>query len=112
MESRIKLAEAMGYKQDDKWAAWILQVSDKEREIVRDPDLLPDPFTDANDDYAVLEWMQVTFNTHEYLMGHQGDRWVDFIAALDGSGDEGHACCYKIGDYARAAFQVISGRQK
>ena len=66
-----------------------------------------DPFTDANDDYAVLEWMRVTYNTYEYLMEHQGDRWVDFIAALDGSGDGGHSCCYQIGNNARAALKVL-----
>ena len=43
---------------DDKWAAWILQISDKEREIVRDPDLLPDPENNANDCEALIRWLQ------------------------------------------------------
>jgi len=102
MESRIKLAEAMGYKQDDKWAAWILQVSDKEREIVRDPDLLPDPYTDANDDYSVLVWMR------------EHHKWQEFKPALGKLREESiywrnsqFTWMYQIGDYARAALKVI-----
>ena len=91
MNDRIKLAEAMGVNPLNLSASM----------------LKFDPFTSADDDYAVLEWMRVKFNTYEYLMEHQGDKWVDFIAALDGSGYEGHSCCYKIGDYARAALKVI-----
>ena len=52
---RIKLAEAMGWQRDEKWDAWILQVNDKQRDICRDPDRLPDPFTDANDCNALIK---------------------------------------------------------
>ena len=45
--------------------------------------------------------MRKSFNTYEYLMDNQDDIWVNFVAALDKSGDEGHAACYRIGDYAR-----------
>ena len=63
----------------------------------RDPDLKMedwgpfDPFTDANDDYAVLEWIrQQHFVTY-------------FTAYLENE----YTQDYKIGDYARAALKVI-----
>ena len=103
----IKLAEAMGLEKRNESVEGIYPDCDGPN--------LPfysyswfSPLTDANDDYAVLEWMRVTYNTYEYLMEHQGDKWVNFITALDGSGDEGHSCCYQIGDYARAALKVIA----
>ncbi len=49
----------------------------------------PDPFTDANDDYAVLEWMRR--HAHDYgPMMSKHSAWL-----------------YQIGDYARAALKVI-----
>ena len=96
MSDRIKLAEAVFYGH--------VSVNGKLREDF-------DPFTDANDDYAVLEWMR-SFNTYEYLLEHD-DRWVDFIVAIDASDNgEGHKANYQIGDYARACLKVIATEQE
>ena len=51
-----------------------------------------DPFTDANDDYAVLEWMRAQDTTTAVKMTTaHNHHWSD----------------YQIGDYARAALMVI-----
>jgi len=115
LSDRIKLAEAMGWSSTcdpNGNVYWSAPPAKYPESYCFDTDELPDPFTDANDDYAVLEWMRVTYNTYEYLMEHQGDKWVNFITALDGSGDEGHSCCYQIGDYARAALKVIADMEQ
>ena len=59
-----------------------------------DPHFRPD--TDANDDYAVLEWMQGTYepNQIEAAFDHQGF---------------GHRWVYEIGNYAQAALDLING---
>lgn len=87
MDDRIRLAEAMG---GSIWEAYI--DPGKHPECVD----LPDPFINANDDYAVLEWMRkktefhkptnARFSIHQYLPT---------------------AWNYKIGDYARAALKVL-----
>jgi len=57
---------------------------------------VPDPFTDANDDYAVLEWMRGR--------GLQDDSNLAMDEAWFAMPDKGE---YQIGDYARAALKVI-----
>ena len=69
-QARIRLAKAMGY---------------------HELELTPDPFTDANDDYAVLEWMRRS-DDKRFTVGH---------------GPYGYQCTYQIGDYARAALKVL-----
>lgn len=76
-EARIKLAKVMGIKPT----------------IISDLILNKysfDPFTDANNDYAVLEWMRE-------------NHLEEFQNVLDGQ----RAWHYKIGDYARAACKVL-----
>ena len=92
MNDRIKLAEAMNPNWD------VLGMDGDDRLSYRDKDTgcvvlaeCIDPFTDANDDYAVLEWMR---NNDEPLAG---------LALCNPMAD------YKIGDYARAALKVIDG---
>ena len=94
---RIKLAEAMGWEHAPspsvKDGRWIPPNTFPEaRAIIHAK--LPDPITDANDDYAVLEWMR--------KCGHSRER-VDFIAICQNKTQRE----YKIGDYARAALKVI-----
>ena len=95
MNDRIKLAEAMGWTHDEIDENCWHSPDDDPKGPWTDTAYLPDPFTDANDDYAVLEWLrsdQSLFDTRrfwEYLPGFRD---------------------YKIGDYARAALKVISGR--
>jgi len=75
MNDRIRLAEAMGWK------------------FPHGPTKhCPDPFTDANDDYAVLEWGVDTF----------GQAFVVVVNALVIDPAE-----YTLDDYARAALKVI-----
>ena len=88
MNNRIRVAEAMGWKRDnhslrevDFWMGPKGQIGE---------DALPDPENDANDDYAVLEWMRDTL-TITQLYG-----WIDW-----------HAVNYKKGDYYRAAVKVL-----
>ncbi len=89
MDDRIRLCEAMG---------WTPQPNEPNGEPVWvGPDdecpcylyELPDPFHDANDDYAVLEWMRDNpmFDSYKIYLGNRWD--------------------YQIGDYARAALRVI-----
>lgn len=107
-ESRIKLAEAMGWQwieysntPFDGMGRWFSPEAVPESEDNHYgyricgsacPPIF-DPFTDANDDYAVLEWMRQNEIVREW-------RKIDELA-----------CCtyyYQIGDYARAALKVLT----
>ena len=55
-----------------------------------------DPFTDANDDYAVLEWMR---KEATWTVGDMTDKFCDQL--------EWPCWEYQIGDYARAALKVL-----
>ncbi len=95
MDDRIKLAKAMG------WTDFIDEVglppgARGQKPITQGHGLPPDPFTDANDDYAVLEWMRLDINAWEYQYSKE--------LALTNY-DVGD---YEIGDYARAALTVIN----
>jgi hypothetical protein len=97
MNDRIKLAEAMGWTKvkpyrddiyglrpgtgasDSLWLECCLQV--------------PDPFIDANDDYAVLEWI----NSHA-AFSFREPYWNAMTHRI---------WSYKVGDYARAALKVL-----
>ena len=98
--NRIKLAEAMGWKWDTSmrprdfegfpdWQCWIKPDGDKWFGSGR----MPDPETDANDDYAVLEWMRT--------MPFENGDWQR-INPIDLPMTN-----YRIGDYARTALKVI-----
>ncbi len=85
MNDRIKLADAMGisYRANRRKTLYVG---------------LPDPFTDANDDYAVLEWMR--------------EKYSEAIVGQALSNDPNDMYChlqtrYYLGDYARAALKVI-----
>ena len=103
---RIKLAEAMGWINTkgervsplghrDPFDTWHRRGEDKVW------DYLPfDPFTDANDDYAVLEWMRGQFGILNSKQGYVKEACDTFLEHLPHQ--------YKIGDYARAALKVIN----
>ena len=91
MSDRIKLAEAMGAKCVDgiwhwKGSTW--------------NELLFDPLTDANDDYAVLEWMRAEVR-------REGISWLNGCGLLSLAAHN-----YQIGDYARAALKVLENRDE
>lgn len=107
-EKRIRLAEAMGWMWDesirprkntpDKWCCWIKPDGDK----WFDSDAMPDPYTDANDDYAVLEWARTQDRHFLYKYGD-----AHFAIRLSHAPTANGVPCYQIGDYANAALQVI-----
>ncbi len=89
-KNRIRLAEAMGwsnYLAHSKAEIW-------EHEKYSTRLACPDPFTDANDDYAVLEWMRTNPASDSRLTWREA---IKYITAEN----------YRIGDYARAALEVI-----
>ncbi len=94
MNDRIKLAKAMfpDLFVSEKW------LSERQADGSRGPNIkrLPDPENDANDDYAVLEWMRNT-----------SDKWSEFESALTLHAGDPFVWCYQIGDYARAALKVL-----
>jgi len=101
-DDRIKVAEAMGWKPALGGDAKVIAGSPTDFwDVWRDPtgvyftEELPDPFTDANDDYAVLEWarkrMDFTFTRKFY------ESCANITRVSD----------YQIGDYAKAALEVI-----
>ena len=101
MNDRIKLATAMGWKSGRTDTVAVMGRPISHTRWI-DPDgndraQCPDPFTDANDDYAVLEWMRNT-----------SDSWSKFESALTLHAGDPFVWCYKIGDYARAALKVIN----
>jgi len=85
-QDRIILAEAMG---GPIWEAYIKPV--EHPECIE----LPDPFTNANDDYVVLEWMRSDLNTWKYQYSKELMKTNSEIGS------------YIVGDYARAALEVI-----
>ena len=98
MNDRIKLAEAMGWVREDDYDNSPFWVNGHRMGYAPDSqwtkDLeIPDPFTDANDDYAVLEWMRNAPNSGPYF-----DALIPY----------GSAWQYQIGDYARAALKVLN----
>ena len=100
MNDRIKLAEAMGWKaetHDGIWS-WFNRSNDK---AFCD---LPDPFTDANADYAVLEWMR-KFEQQDMPEFEDGGAiaWEKFLRVMASR----YSAKYRIGDNARAALKVI-----
>jgi len=112
MDDRIKLAEAMGWKHTapseggitDK-KLWHWEIRDPDKRIAWYPHELPDPENDANDDYAVLEWMRQTYehNSKERML------FGIYLAEQFGVTKEKlNFLNYQIGDYARAALKVIN----
>ena len=100
MNDRIKLAEAMGYylqafpvtHTDGSEGMSDFKVWHAPNHRRLEPtEELPDPFTDANDDYAVLEWIT-----------DRPPLWAKFKRLY-----WPHAWAYQIGDYARAALTVL-----
>jgi len=57
------------------------------------------PLTNANDDYAVLEWMRV-----------QPQSMFDVFMTYFALQDRTLTWTYKIGDYAKAALTVLGGQ--
>jgi len=98
MTDRIKLAEAMFETEENSLVIGknreLMWLTDKNGKAIGETIRpIPDPFTDANDDYAVLEWIREKYG---------GNFWVHFENTL--------SCNYQIGDYARAAIATLDER--
>lgn len=85
---RIRLAEAMEWHKNPDSGSWVNRINFPDVKYAHYEHELPDPFTDANDDYAVLEWIRkdglMPMSMYEKQQFH-----------------------YQIGDYARAALKAI-----
>ena len=101
--NRIKLVEAMGWTKhpsEDWWQSpqhCSPSIKDNwPQGCYRIDTFLPDPETDAADDYRVLEWMRENYTSHEIDLAFDhigyGYRWV-----------------YDVGTYAQAALSLIGG---
>lgn len=88
-DNRIKIAEAIGWKRHESEEWW----ADPDSGMFKTSEFLPDPFTDANDDYACLEWMRNSEDRIQRTL---------YLAGLP-------THTYQIGDYARALLAVIDG---
>lgn len=107
----IRLAEAMGWRRIEFTSAfgsrWYWAAPAQELH-----DTLPDPRTDANADYAVLEWMRKPALSDD-CSDIEWKRWREFVTemhsvgTLDRPGIYSGQTIYTIGDYARAALKVI-----
>ena len=89
MTDRIKLAEAMGWHKNPDSGSWSYRVNFPDVKYAHYEHELPDPENDANDDYAVLEWMRAQGGDYHHAIK---------FSALN----------YRIGDYARAALKVMN----
>ena len=110
-QARIRLAEARGWvptsictspsgvRDVTRWRS----PSGKPNQTIKD---LPDPFTDANDDYAVLEWMRESHLWQEFKATLHGLRCNEKAEWRSGM----YTWSYEVGDYARAALKVIEGQ--
>ena len=98
MNDRIKLAEAMGWT-DFIGEAGLPPGAKDQRPVVCGHGLPPDPLTDANDDYAVLEWMRTSDKAEQEVIGGMSDKMLDLL--------NWNCWEYEVGDFARAALKVI-----
>lgn len=122
MDDRIKLAEAMGWEIEKPYESAVrcryggkatmrLILPNGGGQICNDETIgthLPDPFTSANDDYAVLEWMRETIVDQ---MRPEDPVMVNKVLASHSQSllknRLGYKFDYQIGDYARAALKVL-----
>jgi hypothetical protein len=93
-EDQVKLAKAMGWRENvyPESAGWWTH---DELDLHRVGP--PTPLTDANDDYAVLEWAR-----------EQGTKFIVLFRRQFFEMHRTHPWDYAIGDYARAVLRVIN----
>jgi hypothetical protein len=110
-EKRIKLAEAMGWTNAGTINGVPVGYERESDDCITD---LPDPFTSADDDYAILEFMRPDDWINSVpIKGPKHEAWRNFIFELrvlqGGDGRETSAIGegYKKGDYAEACLKVL-----
>lgn len=95
-ELRIKLAEVMGWeRREHKTTSGVIPYWYNTQSPVPDKGDCPDPFADANDDYAVLCWLRGFVEDSNEIIDALEQRSV--FSVVD----------YEVGDYARAALTVL-----
>ena len=101
-DDRIKLALAMGWVFPEGHQTWAVPPNHPDPPGHGNVREIPDPFTSADDDYTVLEWMR----SHE---GEQLYKYGDaqFAVRLERGHTADGVDKYQIGDYARAALKVL-----
>jgi hypothetical protein len=100
MNDRIKLAEAMGWIWHDEKDPTTVRRNTYWEIPGKGIKYSFAPFTDANDDYAVLKFARMAWKPAHTMEEHH--KWPTFVANLKLTPDR-----YHIGDYARAALKVI-----
>lgn len=91
---RIRLCEAMGWKRQEHdfgGPTWIPPGEGWERPEIFATDKLPDPFTDANDCEALIEWLNKRGWIVRISIGSDSaDVWIETLAneCHDYSGDD------------------------
>jgi hypothetical protein len=103
---RIRLAELMGWKWElhtfTKTGAWIRPDGSEVGRFSLRNKISFDPWTDANHDYQVLEWMR----DHRWSHSHEY-RWMDFVGfVLDAWNARQDNLAYQKGDYADSALKA------
>lgn len=105
---RIKIADAMGWIFPEGPMEWACPPNHPDPPGKGNLTVIPDPYTDANEDYSVLEWMRI--RTRFFISDGPVDRadnvkgreeWILFRSGLHPPE------LYNVGDYAKAALKVI-----
>ena len=96
---RIKLAEAMGWHKATSLDIWCRPEDVDRKGKNYNNGELPDPLNDANDDYAVLEWMR-----DQPPIMKDGYLHLPYCDAMD----DALAYEYEVGNNARAALKVMT----
>jgi len=101
VDDRIKLAEAMGWERIPNYWKHGIGLSrhgwkNPTTKSIHSLGGIPSPFTDANDDYDVLEWARS--KSFDYFEEFAQEVYSTLKAV---------PVHYTIGDYARAALKVI-----
>lgn len=110
IRDRIRLAEAMGWVWkpvtvcDVSTGLWVPPNGQVGTIVLVDHSVPPpfNPFKDANDDYAVLEWMQTDWENN----GKRRAGWSDFKQLLI-EGERDKTWHYRVGDYARDVLKIL-----
>ena len=111
MDDRIRLAEAMGWKKvsmppPNAHYRWI----DPNSGTKKSKDFLPDPESDANDDYAVLEWCRTNLSPNQFVKF--SENIANLLIGLEKKKPFDALCIsltteYQIGFYAKAALSLV-----
>ena len=112
-EAREKLAEAMGYVKVSNYTGSFADQQGVQHWTHPDGYAVfeaPDPYTDANDDYAVLEWCRINLSPKQFVKF--SENIANLLIGLEKKKPFDALCIsltteYQIGFYARATCDVL-----